>query len=162
MQKLFLGVIGAGLLIGLLLPSEKPVAATPAQAAKAGLFEAPVYKKTELKRHYDGHFYVTANVNGAPITFLVDTGATRVALTQEDAKAAGLDFSPGEFEPVGQTANGIALGKLLTLPKVVIEGKEVMEVDAVILENSAISLLGQSYLSRLNGVQMNGDHMVLR
>ncbi len=162
MQKLIFLMLGLGALIGILAPSDRPAVATAAQTAKPGLFEAPAYKVTELKRYHDGHFYVTADVNGTPITFLVDTGATTIALTEDDARSAGLDFSSDTFEPVAKTASGIAEGKRLTLPKVTIEGKEVMEVDAMVIQGAERSLLGQSYLSRISGVQMNGDIMILR
>jgi len=114
------------------------------------------------KRRADGHFYVTAYVNGTPVTFLIDTGATVVALTQDDARAVGIDFSPDEFVPIARTANGLARGKEVTLGKVAIEGKEATEIDAVVMENGFHSLLGQAYLSRITGVQMNGDYMILR
>jgi aspartyl protease family protein len=160
MQKLVFFVLGFGALVGIMMPSDKPTVASA--KAEPGLFESPAYEETQLKRRDNGHFYVTAEVNGADIEFLVDTGASTVALTEEDAEAAGLDFSPDEFEPVARTANGIARGKALTLPKVTVDGKEVMEVEALILANSEVSLLGQSYLSRIGGVQMSGDTMVLR
>jgi len=154
-------VLAFGAAVGLMAPSSKPEPAV-AGAGKPGLFEAPPYKETELKRQSNGHFFVDAEVNGVPIHFLVDTGASTVALTQEDARAAGIDFSADEFEPIARTANGIARGKMLTLDKVAIEGKEVMGVDGAIVENSDISLLGQAYHARISGVQMNGDSMVLR
>lgn len=167
MQKLLVFVIGFGLLIGILLPSESPkapaaTAAATTPAAKGALFQAPPYQETKLQRRPDGHFYVTADVNGAPITFLVDTGASSVALSEADAKAAGLKFSASDYEPVARTASGIANGTLLTLPRVAIDGKEVMQVEAMIIEGAEVSLLGQSYLSRITSVQMNGDTMVLR
>lgn len=162
MQKLLFSVICVGVLVGLLAPSDKPTTAAATAGAEPGLFESPDYEETHLKRRDNGHFYVTADINGADIVFLVDTGASTVALTEDDAEAAGLDFSPDEFEPVARTANGIARGKALTLPKVTVDGKEVMEVEALILANSEVSLLGQSYLSRIGGVQMSGDTMTLR
>ncbi len=164
MRKLILSVIAFAIGVGLLMPSDKPAApaATAARAEQTGLFERPVYKETELERRPNGHFYVTADINGAPINFVVDTGASSVALTEADARAAGIQFSAEEYEDVARTANGVARGKTLTLPKVSIEGKEVMEVDAMILEDADVSLLGQSYLARISAVQMNGDHMVLR
>jgi aspartyl protease family protein len=164
MKKLLALVSTFAVAVAVLAPSDKPAApaANAAPAQPAGLFEASSYKETELTRKPNGHFYVTAYVNGAPISFIVDTGASSVALTEDDARAAGLQFSKAEFEPVARTASGIARGKLLTLPKVSIEGKEVMEVEAMIIEGAEQSLLGQSYLARITGVQMNGDSMVLR
>ncbi len=164
MQKLVIGVLAFGALVGVMAPSDDPVqpAKPERMQRQAGLFDAPEYKETELRRRPNGHFYVTANVNGAPINFLVDTGASTVALTEADARAAGIQFVNSEFEPVGRTANGIARGKSVTLPKVSIEGKEVMEVEGTIIEGADVSLLGQAYLARISGVEMNGDTMVLR
>ena len=162
MQKLVLVVIVFAVMVGLLAPSGTPPSSSEAQAKQPGLFEASPYKETELRRRPNGHFYVTAFVNGAPINFVVDTGATTVALSESDARAAGLAFSSEEFEPIARTASGIAQGKAVTLPKVSIEGKDVPEVEAMIIEGADVSLLGQSYLARISGVQMNGDTMVLR
>lgn len=162
MQKLVLVVVVFAVMVGLLAPSGTPPAPVEAQAKPPGLFEASPYKETELQRRPNGHFHVTAYVNGAPIEFVVDTGATIVALSESDARAAGLAFSSEEFQPIARTASGIANGKAVTLPKVSIEGKDVPEVDAMIIQGAEVSLLGQSYLARISGVQMNGDTMVLR
>ncbi len=164
MKKLVLSILAFALGVGILVPSdeESAPAASAAQPKAAGLFEPSPYKETELRRRPNGHFYVTADVNGAAITFLVDTGASTVALSEADARAAGIEFTPAEFEPIGRTANGVARGKPVTLPKVSIEGKDVTEVEAAIIEGADLSLLGQSYLARISSVQMNGDTMVLR
>lgn len=164
MKRFVLMVFVSAFGIAMMMPSEKPAvpAATAASAQPGGLFEATPYKETQLRRKPDGHFYVTAEVNGTPTTFLIDTGASTVALTESDARAAGLAFSEAEFEPVARTANGVAHGKRVTLRKVGIEGKDVTEVEAMIVKDAGISLLGQSYLARISGVQMNGEHMVLR
>jgi aspartyl protease family protein len=164
MKKLIAWVSTFAVAVALLAPSDKPAApaANAAPARQPGLFEASAYKETELTRKPNGNFYVTAYVNGAPISFVVDTGASIVALSESDARAARLHFSKSEFAPVARTANGVARGQALTLPKVSIEGKEVMEVEAMVIEGAEQSLLGQSYLARITGVQMNGDTMVLR
>ncbi|HEX8414664.1 MAG TPA: TIGR02281 family clan AA aspartic protease [Sphingomicrobium sp.] len=170
MKSFIFIVLALAVAVGIMTPATEPDvpkpsaahASTTPQTQKAGLFEASPYKETQLQRRPNGHFYVTADVNGAPITFLVDTGASKVALSEADARAAGIPFSESEYEPIARTANGIARGKAVVLPKVSIEGKEVMEVEAAIIEGAELSLLGQSYLSRITGIQMNGDTMVLR
>ena len=169
MKQLVLIVFVFAFGVAMLAPSGQPgaPAAAPASASAentqaAGLFEAAPYKETQLVRRPDGHFYVTADVNGKPTTFLIDTGASTVALTESDARAIGLQFSSSDFEPVARTATGVARGKRVTLRKVGIEGKDVTEVEAMIVEGAHLSLLGQSYLARISSVQMNGDHMVLR
>ena len=163
MQKLVFVVLAIAVAVGFLMPGKPSTpAATAASMGAPGLFEAPPYKVTQLERKADGHFYVTAEVNGAPVHFLVDTGATPVALTQDDARSIGLDFSSSDFEPIAQTANGVARGKAVTLAKVSVEGKDATEVAAVIMEKGGVSLLGQAYLARISGVEMSGEHMILR
>jgi aspartyl protease family protein len=85
-----------------------------------------------------------------------------VALTIEDARRLGVPFTPGEFQVVGTGASGEVRGQLVTLDRISIEGKEVRNVRGAVLEGLEISLLGQSYLSRLGGVEMSGDYMTLR
>lgn len=162
MQKLILAAVALVAAFGFFVPGEPEAPASAEAAAAPGLFEAAPYQVTQLKRKADGHFYVTAKVNGAATHFVVDTGATTVALTEEAARAAGFEFSASEFEPIGRTANGVARGKAITLRKVSIEGKDATEVDGVIIEGAEVSLLGQSYLSRISGVEMSGEYMILR
>ena len=156
MVRAFLLVVAAGVAIGLALPSSrKPVEATA--VASDG---AP--HETLLEREANGHFYVHAKVNGELVRFLVDTGASGVALTEKDARRVGIAFSPSEFEEVGQGAAGPIRGKLVSIKSVEVDGKKVTNVRGVVLQGSELSLLGQSYLSRIGEVEMRGDYMVLR
>ena len=157
MIKPFLFVVAAGVAIGLAWPSaEGPVAS----AAETGPPEGR--SETTLVREGNGHFYTHAKVNGELMRFMVDTGASVVALTVEDAERLGLAVDPAKFEVVGEGASGPIRGQNLTLDSVEIEGKRVENVRAVVLEGSRLSLLGQSYLSRMGEVQMKGDYMVLK
>ena len=117
---------------------------------------------TELERSPSGHFYVHAKVNGQLVRFIVDTGASGVALTREDAERVGIKFDPAAFEVVGEGASGPVHGKLVTIDSVEIEGKLVNDVKGVVLADSNLSLLGQSYLTRMGEVHMSGDYMILR
>jgi aspartyl protease family protein len=156
MIRALLLVIAAGVAIGLALPSgNKGV-----DAAAVATDGAP--KETLLQREENGHFYVHAKVNGELVRFLVDTGASGVSLTEDDARRVGVKFSPSEFEVVAQGAAGPIRGKLVTLKSVDIEGKRVTDVRGAVLHGSEISLLGQSYLSRIGEVEMRGGYMVLR
>ena len=92
MTKAFLLVIVAGVAIGLALPSGK----RPVEAAAVA--SDGTIRETLLEREGNGHFYVHAKVNGELVRFLVDTGASGVALTEKDARRVGIEFSPGEFE----------------------------------------------------------------
>ena len=69
-------------------------------------------REVVIERKSDGHFYADAMVNGQLVRFLVDTGATGVALTAKDARHVGIFFSPGEFTVVGKGASGAALENL--------------------------------------------------
>ena len=155
MLKPLLAMVAIGTAIGVAWPTAKPVA--PAVAAGS---EKP--RETVLERSSNGHFYVHAKVNGELVRFIVDTGATAVALTAEDAKRVGLKFSPSEFEYVGEGASGPVRGKMVTIDEIDVDGKKVENVSGAILAGSDLSLLGQSYLSRMGEVQMRGDYMVLR
>lgn len=169
MEKSFLVVIALGAAIGLMLPTHRsaPVAPPPAamHAVTAPAAEdpgPPMPQETKLERAPNGHFYAEANVNGQPVRLLVDTGATCVALTVADAQRIGVAFSPNEFTVVGTGASGPLRGAQVTLDRVEVDGKEVRNVRGMVVEGLTVSLLGQTYLSRIASVQMNGDTMTLR
>jgi aspartyl protease family protein len=146
--------------IGMLMPSHKPVQVVAVER------DSPIgLKEMVIQRQENGHFYVDGLVNGTSVHFLVDTGASSVALTSEDANRVGLQFSPNEFQQVGYGASGPVMGKQVTLDSVALGRNEVSAVRAVILADSGglnTSLLGQSYLERVSSVQISGDEMVIR
>lgn len=160
MKFAFLAVTMIGILIGLLLPGAKPrVAPQPALAAVA---TADRPRETVLDREDNGHFFTVADVNGEPIKFVVDTGATTVALTEDDARRAGVKFDPGQFDVVGSGASGAVRGQDVMLDDVVLDGKRVSGIHALVLDGLSISLLGQNYLRHLDSVSISGDKMVLK
>lgn len=114
-----------------------------------------------LERERDGHFYAEARVNGAPVRFLIDTGATGIALTESDARNAGLVF-PAQSEVVGTGASGEVHGHFVRLNRVELGLKSVSDSPAVVLEGGDRSLLGQSFLSQFGSVEIHNDTMVLR
>src|SRR5688572_7561235 len=156
MHKLLAFVIALGVVIGLAWPTGKAAEAPATATTDVGR------RETVLEREGNGHFYVNAKVNGELVRFIVDTGASGVALTAEDAERVGIAFSPSEFGYVGEGAGGPVRGKLVTIDEIDIDGKTVENVSGAVLEGSNLSLLGQSYLSRMGEVQMRGDYMVLR
>ncbi|MGI8612224.1 MAG: retropepsin-like aspartic protease family protein [Sphingomicrobium sp.] len=119
-------------------------------------------KVTELERSSSGHFYTHAKVNGGLVRFLVDTGATSVALSAADAQRVGIAFDPAAFEVVGEGASGPVRGERVMIDSVEVEGKLVNDVSGVVLADSDLSLLGQSYLTRMGEVHMTGDYMLLK
>lgn len=116
-----------------------------------------------LDRKSDGHFYAMVDVNGRPIRFLVDTGASAIALTGDDARTLGFGWTPGELTVVGRGASGDVMGKIVELHHVKLGGKEAWNMRAAIIpEGLPVSLLGQSFLGQIGSVRIANDQMVLR
>jgi aspartyl protease family protein len=115
-----------------------------------------------LRRGPDGHFRLQAEVNGAPVTFLVDTGATDVVLTREAARRAGLDPDALRYTRRAQTANGIARFAPVRLERLEFAGLSARDVPAAVSEGRLFtSLLGMSYLDRFRRISVEGDRMLL-
>lgn len=118
--------------------------------------------QTVLQRQPDGHFYADATVEGRRFHFLVDTGASIVALTGEDADAMGLYWDEASLRPVGRGASGTVHGVPVRIEQMEVGGFEARDVQAAIIpEGLDVSLLGQSFLSQIDNVEINGDEMKL-
>ena len=145
-----------------------PAAPLPVAAkANAALVEpdaaAGALDAARVARAPDGLFYVRARVNGRPIRFLVDTGASVVVLTAADAAAAGVAPQPEHFAARMQTAAGNAAMAWTDLDAVQVAGREVRGVKAAVMRDGlAVSLLGQNMLTRLGSVRIEGDELELR
>jgi aspartyl protease family protein len=138
----------------------------PAPAGVA--VEIPMSQKAsvgsvELRARGDGHYYAKAEVNGRPADVMVDTGASMVALTYEDAERAGVRLKPSDFTQTVSTANGTARFALVRLDRVSIGNITLRDVKAAVAERGklAITLLGMSFLSRLERVDMRSGTLVL-
>ncbi|NML24209.1 TIGR02281 family clan AA aspartic protease [Zoogloea sp. G-4-1-14] len=108
-----------------------------------------------------GHFHAQGAVNGVAIRFLVDTGATSVALGRSDALKAGVAYTRGEPR-VMETANGQARGWLVSLDSVRINGITLRNVPGVVLEvDMPQALLGMSFLNRMD-MRREGGALYLR
>ncbi len=115
-----------------------------------------------LDRQPDGHFYASAMVDGAPVRMMVDTGASVIALTGQDASAAGLYWDDSQIKEIGRGASGSVYGVRTRLNEVEIGGIVRRNVTAVIVPNGLdISLLGQSYLSQIGAVEIADNKMVM-
>jgi aspartyl protease family protein len=108
-----------------------------------------------------GHVILDATVNGTLVKMLVDTGATLVTLTPGDARAAGID--PGELQYSGRvsTANGIARMGRVSLREIRIGQLSLYDVPAAVIENLDVSLLGMSFLGRLQGYEMRDGKLTI-
>lgn len=115
-----------------------------------------------LRRARDGHFYAETIVDGTPVEMVVDTGASVIALTASDASAVGLSWDDTQIMPIGTGASGTVYGVPAQLPEVEIGGIVRRNVRAVIIpEGLEVSLLGQSWLSQVDSVEIVDDRMVL-
>lgn len=114
-----------------------------------------------LLRDGSGQFHLTAGVNGGEVEFLVDTGADMVALTEEEAQGLGIGLSPSDFEPMMQTASGVANGAKVKLDEFEVAGVLLHDVDAVVVQGLTTNLLGQSVLRQLGGIELKGDKMLI-
>jgi aspartyl protease family protein len=111
----------------------------------------------------DGHFRVEALVDGRPIRFLVDTGASDVVLTPDDARRLGFDPARLAYSRLSRTANGVVRGAPVTLGEVVVGPIRLGSVRATV--NGAAmgqSLLGMSFLERLAGFEVRNGRLTLR
>ena len=117
----------------------------------------------ELTANSGGHFETAAEVNGNEIDVMVDTGATLVALTYEDAERAGLYLKSSDFTQGVRTANGTAKVAPVTLASITIGDITVRNVKGAVAEQGKLhkTLLGMSFLGRLSRVEMRANSLVL-
>jgi aspartyl protease family protein len=107
-----------------------------------------------------GHYFAPGSVNGAPVRFLVDTGATAVTISAEAARRAGIDASRGQ-PVVVTTANGRVMARRVRLDRVALGTMELHQVDAIVQEGLGdVALLGMTFLNRTD-LRREGDRLVL-
>ena len=121
-------------------------------------------RSVELARSYGGDFDVTAQINGARVAMILDTGASSVVLTREDAKAAGLPLEVLAYTAIIETANGRTHAAPVRLDRIAIGGLVERSVDALVAQPGQLktSLLGMSFLNRLQSWEVRGDRLLLR
>ncbi|MFZ1413981.1 MAG: TIGR02281 family clan AA aspartic protease [Defluviicoccus sp.] len=138
--------------------------------ATAGSVDAAVEESTgddgarvlTLRAGAGGHFWVDAEVNGNTVRFIVDTGATSVVLSEEDADRAGLRLSPRDYTALHRTAGGTVRAAPVTLREVHIGALGLRDVEAAVNPAlSGVSLLGMTFLNRLDGYEVRGDTLSL-
>lgn len=107
-----------------------------------------------------GHFMTQGAINGRPVTFMLDTGATSIALSADDAQRIGLDYSKGQRIQMS-TANGVSSGYKLRLQSVRVGDVEVYDIDAIVSpQPMPFVLLGNSFINRFS-MRRDADQMVL-
>ncbi len=142
------------------LTSQRRLAATPMRAELA-------VRRNEHRIAADplGQFSTDAEINGSRIpNMLVDTGATTVALSYEDASAIGAFPAPADYKYKVSTANGVAYAAHVKLHEVRVGNLVVHDVDALVGERGALtsSLLGMTFLSKLSRFEVESGALILR
>jgi aspartyl protease family protein len=121
-------------------------------------------RTVEVTRTSDGDFAIAAHINGSRVPMVLDTGASSVVLTRDDAQAAGLPLDLLNYTVNIDTANGRTRAAPVTLDRVTIGGLEERSVDALVVQPGQLrtSLLGMSFLNRLQSWQVSGDRLILK
>ena len=117
----------------------------------------------QIARANDGHYWAEADINGRAVRVLVDTGASVVALTRDDAARLGLRLEPADFSATVVTASGPVRAAAVELQAVAVAGARVDRVEALVVEAGLPhSLLGMSYLGRLSSFSATPAGLTLR
>ena len=124
-------------------------------------YAEPERKQLSIAKGQGGHYWIAGSINGQPVQFLVDTGATSVAINENQARRLGIDYRVVGKQIVVGTASGTAKAWQVHLNSVKVGAIDVMGVEAVVVEGSAPTeaLLGMSFLGR---VSWREDQGVLR
>lgn len=117
----------------------------------------------DVPRHFDGHFYLVLHLNGVPVNFVVDTGASSVVLSQQDARRVGLDPADLIYSGSANTANGVVKTAPARIEDVRLgnaeQGPLSVSVNGGQMDGS---LLGMTYLRRFESIEIKGDHLLLK
>lgn len=117
----------------------------------------------EIRRGRDQHFHLRMQVNGVPVDFMVDTGASQVVLTRDDATRAGIDPATLSFIGTALTANGEVATAPVVLRSLSVGDIHDSRVRATVNGGDMEqSLLGMSYLNRFDSIEIRRDRMMLR
>jgi aspartyl protease family protein len=148
--------------VGAAQPPQLPRSVAPAADAPAVTVLRPAIAHARVYRAGpNGHFVLAAEVNGAPVRFLVDTGASLVFLTPDDARAAGLAPRDLDYTARVATGNGAVRAAPVILREVRIDDLSLADVRAAVLDNLGQSVLGMSFLGRLKGFEIREGSLTI-
>jgi aspartyl protease family protein len=124
----------------------------------------PAARVVALRADRRGHFATDLTINNQFVKALVDTGASAVAFSHEDAQKAGIHPKPGDYVIPVQTANGVVRAAKARIPELRLQGIVVRDVEATVMPPGAlnITLLGMSFLKQLKSFEMNGNTLILK
>jgi aspartyl protease family protein len=150
-------ILAVSLIVGAGLPGFAPLAQPVEETAS-------LFAVTELDAGSNGHFVTSASINNRSVEVMVDTGASAVALSYEDASRIGLKPRNLKFDVIVSTANGQGKAARVMLREVEIGSVRVQNVDGLVLQQGALrgTLLGMSFLSRLRSFSVEDGKLILK
>src|ERR1700694_2562712 len=161
---------GFALVIAAVVPrfAERPTPASPMPAIAAASVDSPLATATNsrmvvIPRDSRGHFQIEARVDGRRLSFMVDTGASTIALTASAAARLGIHPAPRDFTANVRTANGSVRAAPVRLNVIRVDGLVVRDVAALVIADEALSenLLGLSFLTKLRRFEYANGKLVL-
>jgi aspartyl protease family protein len=150
------------------MESYQPAAAQPDVHAEIAVAPPPPPQQAtgypaSISKAADGHYWAEGDVNGYQVRFLVDTGASAVALTADDARRLGINPNTLDYKYSVATANGDAKAAAVKLASVSVAGARVNDVDAFVMDHGLdSSLLGMTYLGRLSSFEATPQALILK
>lgn len=140
------------------------VESRPVDGLRPALDMPQILSATEVKADRNGHYFAEADINGTTVAVMVDTGASGVALSYEDAEKVGLKPHGLDYDIPINTANGIVKAARVKLRRVEVDNVRVRDVDGMVLPEGALrgSLLGMSFLSRLSSFKIENGVLYLK
>lgn len=152
--------------LGLMPPGNAEVAKAPSNANTPNVNSVKPLSGMAVsipKSKADGQFWTDARVNNGHVKFLVDTGASSVALTPEDARKAGIKLNRLKYDVPISTAGGENVAAYVTLKSISIGSVTVRNVRAIVVpEGLSTSLLGMTFLGELQKVEASPNALILR
>lgn len=136
--------------------------AAPGSSARGGLGVQLTDGAIVLERQINGHFYITSEINGAEVTFMVDTGATGVALSLADARRIGIRTERLEYTIPTSTAAGRSMAAPVEIRSLALPGRSFDYVPAHVMSGGDQSLLGMTVLERFESIEIRRDQLILR
>jgi len=119
-------------------------------------------RETRVPMHVDGHYWLEADVNGHRAEFLVDTGATLTAISEDTARAAGLEERDGGLPIRLNTANGVVAAYMTNIDEMRFGNVAARGLDAVIAPGlGQTNVIGMNLLSRLASVRIESNELIL-
>ncbi|MBW4975887.1 putative Gag-polyprotein aspartyl protease [Roseovarius sp. EC-HK134] len=154
-QALIWGLIFVGALAAVGLWEDIRQTVRPMQSVVAG-------DRIEVPRAPDGHYYLTVEIEGVPVRFVVDTGASQIVLSQSDAERIGLDTKSLAYLGRAYTANGEVRTAPVRLESLAVGPVRHENLRAVVNQGEmGQSLLGMEYLQRFSSIEITGGRLVL-